>query len=118
MGVLAVLPSRGEPRYVGASLLENALACQACRWGKACFFYQSRIVRPLDRSLNAHTRGAPRYYCKDPETAATLLKAALQELLRSVLRMASGCRTQVVYNQAHQPRFRPRHARLSERRFT
>jgi hypothetical protein len=65
---------------LGVSLLEKALTCQACRWGKACFFYQASIVRPLERSRIAHTRGARRDDCKDPETAAQLIEAALQEL--------------------------------------
>ena len=55
---------------------------------------------------------------KIQQTAAQLTEAALQELLRFVLRLASCCRTEVVYNRAHQLHLRHRHARLSGRRLT
>jgi hypothetical protein len=118
MGVLAVLPTRGEPRYFGGQPTGECSCLSSLQVGEGVFLLSIEHRETRERSLNAHTRGTPRYDCKDPETATQLTEAALQELLRFVLRVASCWRTEVVYNQAHQLHLRHRHARLSGRRLT
>jgi hypothetical protein len=118
MGVLAVLPTRGEPRYFGGQPTGERSCLSSLQVGEGVFLLPIEHRETPQAISHRPHKGAPRDDCKDPETAAQLTEATLQELLRFVLRVASGWRTEVVYNQAHQLHLRHRHARLSGRRLT